>query len=355
MATVRRGPAPWHLREGIQGFLPEDFKRRGRFKKPKGQVLVDSADGNKYTIGDEKSLDDLIQFVALDKEFSEQYANGRGRLKDVNTIADFIDFAFNKSEVNAKYRHTVQCPQGSHIAQIEYNERYQLLRVSFENNGSVVVYAKVPYTLFAKLQAYAESGAKSIGADGELRHLVGIEFWNMVRIRGTVHGNRYPTVYEKNMGTGPGYGYHSEARMSRLSDVSHLMGKKGRTLSDEALKEAVREAEVNPYKPLDFLYRKERLTPSEIAEFRKKAADLSEQKGTVAYELTHGNEGDKKARAEAVAQEMVKNVIGSYILSESMKNTLKVMGTEQPGDAPGEGFIRQERYLVRLGLWPREK
>jgi hypothetical protein len=85
-----------------------------------------------------------------------------------------------------------------HIKFIDYNARMQVMRVFFVTDGAVVVFLRVPKEIFGELQSLGDK--TMIGADGKQRHLLGIKFWDYVRIRGTKHGTRYDFRYQ-NTGT----------------------------------------------------------------------------------------------------------------------------------------------------------
>ena len=91
-----------------------------------------------------------------------------------------------------------------HIDDMIYAPMYQLLWVGFITDGSVVVFFRVPKELFVELQHLAESGAKQISSvDGTERHVLGIRFWDLIRIRGQREGSRYRYEYTiKGTGTG---------------------------------------------------------------------------------------------------------------------------------------------------------
>lgn len=93
-----------------------------------------------------------------------------------------------------------------HIAEIAYARNEQILKVKFENNNAICLFFRVPTTVAGTLLAYAIKkytvGINERGGHrGRERHLLGVEFWNLVRIRGHRVGARYPFEYESH-GTG---------------------------------------------------------------------------------------------------------------------------------------------------------
>ena len=172
------------------------------WKKPAMRNLTDSK-GNRIQVP-EDDYQDYMTFYrsATDEQKSDQYT-GSGRLRDVQTPADYIDYAFGK---NTKVVPIVQQGVG-HIQLLEYAPRHQVLRVTFTNNGSIVAFFRVPQQVAMVLMHLAQSG--SARSDG--KHLLGVYFWDMIRIRGTVHGSRYKFTYVQDHSTGglPGRPYGS--------------------------------------------------------------------------------------------------------------------------------------------------
>lgn len=190
-------------------------------RKPEMRKLTDPLTGNFYDMP-VNDYSDFLSFIRTDSELSEEYKKS-GRLKDTATPADYIDYVFNKS----KRGKLVQEGCG-HIALLEYDPYYQLLRVTFASNGNVVVYFRVPNTVANVLISLAQSGAKSTGRDSKPRHLLGIYFWDLVRIRGTIHGSRYAFEYSKGGPTGEPSGrkqggYYQVTNQPNVRDLSKVV------------------------------------------------------------------------------------------------------------------------------------
>lgn len=92
-------------------------------------------------------------------------------------------------------------PQG-HIAKLEYSSAKSLLRVEFANNAvnnAVVVYTRVPSSVAEELLYLFRSGNTQyspLRKEHFERHVVGIRFWSLVRVRHTIHQTRFPFTYE---------------------------------------------------------------------------------------------------------------------------------------------------------------
>lgn len=171
------------------GQIPQRVVRRntrvyntGRMQRPDMRKVTDSATGKTYLVPD----DDYRQYL------------GQGEAKDKDkSFEDYMSAAFNDN----KNGFSVQIVgngsnEDGHILKLEYSVYYKVLRVTFRNNHDVVAYLNVPNSVAGELFALAQSNNTQISAsDGKLRHVLGMRFWDLVRIRGTIHGTRYPFKY----------------------------------------------------------------------------------------------------------------------------------------------------------------
>jgi hypothetical protein len=127
-------------------------------------------------------------------------SDGKQLKRNIQTPADFIDFAFKENQ--QKNIETVEC-KGGHILSLSYNWNYKLLMVRFTNNGDVVVFFNLPANTAATLMVHGKNNDMAPPTKkGKERHMVGVEFWNLVRIRGTLHGTRYPFQYTEDFRSG---------------------------------------------------------------------------------------------------------------------------------------------------------
>lgn len=218
---VKAGPSPFGDWDAYQNFKRATKKQQqaagttakvqrqlqagwnnSRGTKPAMRTLTSSR-GEKYQVPEDHYQDYMTFFrSAQDSQKSEGYSR-TGKYRDVVSAADYIDYAFGK---NTRVKPIVQEGCG-HIALLEYSPWYQILRVTFTNNGSVVAFFRVPKLVAGTLMSLAQS--KATRHDG--RHVLGIYFWDLVRIRGTVHGSRYKFEYVLDNSTGnlPGRPYGS--------------------------------------------------------------------------------------------------------------------------------------------------
>lgn len=215
MAAVA-GPSPFANYDDYQKFkraYKKDIQSRwsptsgwrNMPKKPSLRRLISSS-GSTINVPE----DDYQEFMtffrpAEGSKLSERYEASH-RLRDAITPADYVDYAFGKNVKAPVYEQ-----EGvGHIKKLWYTNRYQILKVEFANNGSICAFFRVPAQLAATLMSLAQSGGTRQTRYGE-RHLLGIYFWDLVRIRGTVHGSRYKFEYVKDGGSGglPGRPYGS--------------------------------------------------------------------------------------------------------------------------------------------------
>ena len=189
-STKAQRNAGWNFATGwISPSMPS---WEGRSKKPKMRTLV-SSNGTTYQI----PAGHYDAFLGFTRDFdgtelSETYKNTK-KHANINTPADYIDFAFNISKSASKVIEQEGC--GS-IKTLWYNKTYELLKVEFTNNGAIVVFFRLPKEVAGELLALAASKVTQISpVDGTERHALGIRFWDLVRIRGTMHGSRYKFQY----------------------------------------------------------------------------------------------------------------------------------------------------------------
>ena len=138
-------------------------------------------------------------------ELSEGYNNGKQLYRKIQTPADYIDYAFEKKS-QQKQLITQEC-QGGHIKAITYNSLYMLLMVEFTNRGDVCVFFNLPANVASTLLYLAKNNTMAPpDKNGRERHAVGVEFWNLVRVRGSIHDTRFPFQYTKDFRTGEAFG-----------------------------------------------------------------------------------------------------------------------------------------------------
>lgn len=78
-----------------------------------------------------------------------------------------------------------------HISHLAYSAKAQVLEVTFKNKNETYVYFRVPSTVAGELLTFARGGQiHHYDKDGTPRHLLGVRFWDLIRIRHT-HGSRY--------------------------------------------------------------------------------------------------------------------------------------------------------------------
>jgi hypothetical protein len=137
--------------------------------------------------------------------------NGRTTEVPVGDIERFG--AFNKlapnqidgaiaSEINAAWEDESKYKQFAgvgHINSIRYSPKQQIMEVSFGRDGEVestVTFLRVPYILYIEFALLAKHNTTSLDSfDGSVRHVLGIRFWDEVRIRGQRAGSKYPYTY----------------------------------------------------------------------------------------------------------------------------------------------------------------
>lgn len=206
------GPAPWS--EGYRSVSKKRAKEAGYewdlssgwhakrnsdwYKDPKHTEMkeITLATGRKVKV----PIGDFTDYLNYSAEHGKNIIDDED---SANTeIADYIEYAFNRTKSGNKPKvwHTKGV---GHIASLDYSTRKQLLKVEFANNGAVVVYFRVPAAVYGELSHLADSNLVRMDANGIERHLLGIRFWDLVRIRGNLYGSKYKFKY---LADGTSYG-----------------------------------------------------------------------------------------------------------------------------------------------------
>jgi hypothetical protein len=166
--------------------------------------IRDSLTGNVYLMP-KQDYTELINKLSVNQNMiaskqSQEYIDSGKKLNAVQTPTDYIDYAFN-TDKQKKNITTAECDSG-HIRKLAYNPLYKLLMVTFWNNTKCVFF-NLPANLAATLLYCMENNVMAINPkSGGERHQVGVEFWNLVRVRGTLHDTRYPFQYTEYHNSG---------------------------------------------------------------------------------------------------------------------------------------------------------
>lgn len=134
--------------------------------------------------------------------FSESYGYGNRSVEVYNengvSSTEYAANALNGGDPN------VESWEGDcgHIVGLAYSPAAQVLKVVFKS-GSTVIFFRVPSTVAGELLHFAKTGQtmRSI-VDGKDRHVLGIRFWDLIRIRGTLNGAKYRYEYESGFPSG---------------------------------------------------------------------------------------------------------------------------------------------------------
>lgn len=334
---------------------------------PKMRELTESTMGKKYKVPDNE-YDEFMKFVATQSQMSAEYA-ANPTAKRASTPADYIDWAFEKSSTKNRI---VTIAGVGHIKQLTYHPAYQLLKVLFANDSECVFF-RVPSELASTLIVFANSGATRVGADGKEHHILGIYFWDLIRIRGTIHGTRYAFEYTQNNNSGGESGRPQE-NVYEERDFIHkpwelvkdpMTGKKvqkrlklhfeddpARLGAYEDAKKYLREGD---YESLNRLMQDWGL-PSEQKFVSVKKSDASEDtldalnanvKAAKDYEDTPL--GNASSREFDKIKHLMDNAARNF--NATNKKQYEKLGKVQPGETEVDAALRQEKYLIKYGLW----
>lgn len=171
--------------------------------------------GNKklYERNASHGTDKRAKWEALKSEGRVKYADltdeykKTGVLSSTSSNADYIDFSFSKDTDNViTFEKEGPKDKIGHIRKLEYNSATLVLRVTFTNNGNMAAYFRVPSVVAGELLYLAKTDSKQISTRTyNYVHTLGVRFWDLVRIRGTIHGSRFAFVYTTDNGAGGAY------------------------------------------------------------------------------------------------------------------------------------------------------
>lgn len=178
---LTHGNEEWDLTEGWHAKRPRGWIGRGKKSGLVQKVQRTTPDGRTVTVYKTTGYDDTIGFHSHDEPDE-----------------DAMEFAMNAFDKSDPSHGPIFEQEGcGHIAKLEYAQEQKVLRVTFTNNGAICLFYRVPTSVAGELLSLAETKATRISAvDNKSRHVLGIVFWDLVRIRGQRHGARYPFEYE---------------------------------------------------------------------------------------------------------------------------------------------------------------
>lgn len=329
--------------------------------KPKMRKLTESTMGHQYNVPDNE-YDDFMQFTATQSELSAEYAN-KARAKNISTPADYIDWAFDKHEASV-----VEADGCGYIAKLTYSPKYCLLKVLFANNNSECVYFRVPAELAETLMLLARDKSTRVGADGKEHYLLGIYFWDLIRIRGTLHGSRYAfeytvdnNTYESPNGAEPGprtKAYELRYEKQPLSKLTHTDGKydpdkyeRNKQVYKDA-KQALENGDYDTFHrimvdnigiPSEHYYKVDKSDANEdtLAAINANVKAMTEYGDTPLGNASARDFDKLKADMDKRARAM----------NKSNQQTYNKLGQIKDGETAVDAALRQEQYLIKYGLW----
>lgn len=200
------GPFPWSSDyQQYREELLKGYKKVSKTQLNKAHIKATLSQGWKAQSDDDWQKDNLK------KPEKHRYRNANGRYYyDVDdALGDTVAFHSRESTEEIEryidsahwtYDTKTQRPNNvGHIARLQYDPRRQLMRVTFTKSGTqgnVCIFFRVPTGVFGTLYwEFIQGGTQISPYTGEVRHVVGIDFWNIVRIRRTIHSTRYSFTY----------------------------------------------------------------------------------------------------------------------------------------------------------------
>ena len=260
MAKVTAGPFPGNA--GYDAFRVkrnESRENKNNYWRDSGRSSRDSSYGPEYktltsSLGETYKVP-VRDFVDLqsylhqvqnggnmqvpNSGMSAKYKNGKNffgkpkkYLKNVTTPEDYIDYGFSDAQRDefeaVGIDEELRGGKGDkgHIEYIAYNPGMKLMKVQFAKTGNysnTVVFFNLPSNIAVTLMHLLKNDVLAPpGPKGEVRHAVGVEFWNLVRVRGTVHSTRFQWIYDYEGGSPAskrGFSYVSVNNVAQTTQV----------------------------------------------------------------------------------------------------------------------------------------
>ena len=225
MATARADLAPWNKNKNIEWELssgwgykrPEDWDKGITRRKRK----LHDTNGNVY---------DVYYYPDVDYHLGYSAENDQERLAIAQKAFD---------QDNPTHGEVIKQKGRGHIAMLEYAQREHILRVTFTNNGAVCLFFDVPTAVAGELIHLAHINSTR-HKDG--RHMLGVRFWDYIRIRGTQHGAKYPFEYESH---GSGSIVQGMARRTITLTQDNVLALFGNNTSTLAKMETLKDIDAN--------------------------------------------------------------------------------------------------------------
>ena len=358
-------------------------------EKPPSKKIM-GANGKWIRTPDVIDWDDWLDiFTIKSKTPKSELYKQHPEWKNCQNLADIASYSFEKTSWT-----TVDCKYGGHILRFDYAPYTQVLRTYFRSDGDpvIVCYFYVPKAVYNTLAKLAGSSDTRPGEDGKRRHLVGIYFWNLIRVRGTIHGNRYACCYVSG---GGGYTRRPKMRtkeyvenvrkdIKALEEQARSLDREGHheeaaELSREAadMKESLEREMVNQIEDENMVSKASGKSTGEaqvksFKEIDKSVGMTADQMARRDAWYSHYHEDPEHPIALLTTKKWDTGVTGLNETNALIALMLDRARTFLSGDSASyskfislgswddnnsdedmySGYIRQEQYLVEKGLWP---
>lgn len=194
------GPAPWSPDyEGFKRVNKRKLKKAGYVQTQTGYVQTLGKEWDRVNKPEKKQvrLASGRMATVIDSHLGVPLGY-QGPSKTITDESGLSSLDYVAKVFDGKHK-TYKVEGCGHIADMEYSAYYQLLKVHFVKGDSIVVYFRVPSSVFGELYYLALNKSKQISTvDFQERHVLGIRFWDLIRIRGTLHGARYRFEYTQD-------------------------------------------------------------------------------------------------------------------------------------------------------------
>lgn len=312
MSAAKAGLAPWNkdyeweLSSGWGYKRPEDWDKGITRRRRK----LHDTNGNVYDVYYYPDTDYHLGFSAQDDQ--ERLAIAQKAFDPNNPI----------------HGEVISQKGCGHISMVEYAQKEHILRVTFTNNGAICLFFEVPTAVAGELIHLAKS--KRTRHDG--RHILGVRFWDYIRIRGTQHGAKYPFEYESH---GSGTIVQGQGRRTVRLTLNNVMALFGSSASTQAKMEVLKDIDPNT----------EFTVVLSDAEMKRYGDALSELQQSDAGGYIESGHSDKPLVQLA---EALRAKVQDQIEAYKVDDAVTLSAYEDDGLAPGKALMKALKENAEL-------
>lgn len=168
--------------------------------------------GRPYTVPNGPAKGKIVMFDAWQSN-EELLAVYQAAFEDKFVPGLVVNGAFDYADPHMEFT------DDGHITRIQYNIKYEVMCVHWANRNYVTCYLGVRKEIYDQLH---ECAGITVSGRSRHNHLLGIRFWDIIRIRGTMTGGRFPFYYVGGAPSGLPRSDVSQTAAGRKNIAEHI-------------------------------------------------------------------------------------------------------------------------------------